>query len=85
MREKIEVGYQAFVSDRDEAFGMVREISPDGLVVDVENAGDILFLVPPDAVEEVHFQKVVFKWSKLDRPLREAIVHAHDAEDPQYR
>ena len=26
MREKIEVGYQAFVSDGDEAFGAVKEV-----------------------------------------------------------
>ena len=42
MREKIEVGFQTFVSDGQEEFGAVREISPDGrrLTVYVENVGD---------------------------------------------
>src|ERR1043166_3537706 len=40
MRETIEVGYQTFVSDGGEEFGAIREISPDGLVVYVENAGE---------------------------------------------
>ena len=76
MQEKIEVGYQAFVSYGGEAFGAIREVSPSGLVVDVENAGDSLFFVSLDAVEAVHFQKVIFKSSKLDPRLREAIRHA---------
>jgi hypothetical protein len=82
MREKIEVGYQAFVSDGGEEFGAVRDVSPNGreLIVYVENAGD--FVVPVDAVEAVHSQKVVFTCSKLDRRLQEAIGHAHDAEEP---
>ena len=81
MRETIEVGYQAFVSDGGEEFGAIRAISPDGLVVYVENAGE--FRVPLDAVKEVHSQKVIFDCSKLDRRLRRAIGHAHDAEVPR--
>lgn len=85
MQETIKVGYQAYLSDGAEAFGGIREVSPTGLVVDVENAGDALFFVSMDAVESVHSDKVVFMWSKLDPRLREAIRHAHDAEDPEYR
>ena len=33
MREKIEVGYQTFVSDGGEEFGAVRDVSADGLLV----------------------------------------------------
>jgi hypothetical protein len=80
MHGKIEIGYQAFVSDGGEEFGAVREVSPDGLVVYVENAGD--FRVPLDAIKAVHFQKVVFECDKLDDRLRRAIGHAHDAEVP---
>jgi hypothetical protein len=82
MREPIEIGYQAFISDGGEEFGAVRGVSPDGkaLTIYVENAGD--FTVPVDAVEAVHSQKVVFSCSKLDRRLRDAIGHAHDAEEP---
>jgi len=80
MRETIEVGYQAFVSDGGEEFGAIREISPEGLVVYVENAGT--FRVPLDAVKAVHSQKVIFDCRKLDGRLRRAIGHAHDAELP---
>jgi hypothetical protein len=78
LMERIEIGYQAFVSDGGEEFGAVREVQSDRLIVYVENAGD--FVVPLDAVEAVHSQKVVFACGKLDRRLREAIGHAHDAE-----
>lgn len=78
--EVIKIGYQAFVSDGGEEFGAVREVSSRGVVVYVENAGD--FLVPLDAVQAVHSQKVIFMCGKLDQGLREAIGHAHDAEKP---
>jgi len=85
VREKIEVGFQAFVSDGGEEFGAVRAVAPDGrpeLVVYVENAGD--FTVPFDAVEAVHSEKVIFTCAKLDRRLRQAINHAHDSEKPGF-
>ena len=81
MREAIEVGYQAFVSDGGEEFGAVRAVSPNGqpeLLIYVENAGD--FVVPLSEV--VHSQKVILSCGKLDRSLRQAIGHAHDAEEP---
>jgi hypothetical protein len=80
MRDKIEVGFQAFVSDGGEEFGAIRAISRDGLVVFVENSGD--FDVPLTAVSAVHAKKVVFDCRKLDLRLRRAIGHAHDAEVP---
>jgi hypothetical protein len=81
MRNDIEVGYQTFVTASDEEFGAVREISPKGeLVIYVENFGD--FVVSVDAVESVRSQKVTFNLAKLDPKLREAIRHAHDAEEP---
>ena len=80
MRETIEVGYQTFVTDGDDEFGAVRDVSPDGLVVYVENAGE--FRVPLDAVNAVHSQKVILECKKLDRRLRRAIGHAHDSEVP---
>jgi hypothetical protein len=85
MQENIEVGFQTFVSDGSEEFGAVRAVSPHGrheLVIYVENAGD--FTVPLDAVESVHSGKVIFKCAKLDRRLRQAIGHAHDAEKPGF-
>ena len=80
MREDIKVGYHAFVSDGGQEFGAVRKVTPRGVVVYVENAGD--FEVPLDAVEAVHSQKVVFDCAKLDPRIRKAIGHAHDAEVP---
>ena len=83
MRESIEVGYQTFVSDGGEEFGAVRQVAPHGrpeLVIYVENAGD--FVVPLSAVESVHSQKVILSCAKLERRLRQAIGHAHDAEEP---
>jgi hypothetical protein len=76
----IEIGYQAFASDGGEQFGAVRQILERELVVYVENAGD--FVVPIEAVQDVHAQKVVLDCDKLDPALREAITHAHDAEEP---
>ena len=80
MNDKIQVGFQTFVSDGDEEFGAVREISPDGkrLTVYVENAGD--FTVPVSAVVSVQSDKVTFECGKLDLAIRSAIGHAHDAE-----
>ena len=83
MQETIEVGYQTFVSDGDVAFGAVRQVAPEGrpeLVIYVENAGD--FVVPFAAVDAVHAHKVVLNCDRLDRDLRRAIGHAHDAEEP---
>ncbi|MBA3564735.1 MAG: hypothetical protein H0W33_12145 [Gammaproteobacteria bacterium] len=83
MQEAIEIGFQTFVSDGDHSFGAVREIAPDDrpeLVIYVENAGD--FVVPLAAVEAVHSQKVILSCDKLEPRLREAIGHAHDAEEP---
>lgn len=83
MQEEIAVGDQVFAVDGGEVFGAVRQVAPHGrpeLVIYVENAGD--FVVPLDAVEAVHAQKVIVNCSKLDARLREAIGHAHDAEEP---
>ena len=85
MKEKIEVGFQTFVSDGGDEFGAVRAVAPGGrseLVIYVENAGD--FAVPLDAVESVHSGKVIFNCAKLDHRLRRAIGHAHDAEKPGF-
>jgi hypothetical protein len=76
----IEVGYQAFVSDGGEEFGAVRAVTPDFVLVWVENAGE--FRLPRDAVQDVHSQKVIFDCGKLDRRVRAAIGHAHEAEEP---
>jgi len=83
MQEKIKVGFQVFTSDGTDEFGAVRQVAPAGqpeLVIYVENAGD--FTVPLSAVDAVHSEKVILNCAKLDKRLRHAIGHAHDAEEP---
>jgi hypothetical protein len=83
MREQIEIGDLAFLSDGEAAFGAVRQVAPEGrpeLVIYVENAGD--FVVPLAAVEAVHAQKVILNRARLNSELSRAIGHAHDDEDP---
>ena len=83
MHDAIAVGDQVFAADGGEVFGAVRQVTPHGhpeLVIYVENAGD--FVVSLDAVEAVHSQKVIVNCRKLEPRLREAIGHAHDAEEP---
>jgi len=75
----IEEGYEVFLSDHDKPFGAVRVVASE-LIVYVENAGE--FAVSREAVTAVHAQKVIVDGAKLDRKLRQAIAHAHDAEDP---
>ncbi len=83
MSSSIEEGYDVFVHDGDVKVGAVRRVTHDHLMVYVENAGD--FIVPRSAVREVEAGKVVLQCNKLDLPLRRAIGHAHDAEDPAAR
>jgi hypothetical protein len=80
MKEQVAVGFQAFVNDGDTTFGAVRRVNEKNVVVYVENAGD--FIVPREAIDSVHSEKVVFRCAKLDSTLRRAIGHAHDAEVP---
>jgi hypothetical protein len=84
VNEPIQEGFEVFLSDHDKAFGAVRQVAPHGkpeIIVYVENWGD--FTVALDAVKAVHSQKVIVERGKLDRKLRQAIGHAHDAEDPK--
>ena len=78
--EKIEPGFDVFVHDGDNAFGAVRRVMLNNIVVYVEGAGD--FTVPRSAVMEIESDKVVLNCAKLDDKLRHAIGHAHSREDP---
>src|SRR5437764_14530897 len=83
MHEAIAVGDQVFATDGGEVFGAVRQVAPHGrpeLVIYIENAGD--FVVPFTAVEAVHAKKVIVNCAKLVPHMRQAIGHAHDAENP---
>ena len=81
---KIEEGYEVFVSDGAKAVGAVRQVPRQGtgdLTIYIENAGD--FLVSQGAIETVRSQKVILNWNKLDSRLQMAVKHAHDSEDPR--
>jgi hypothetical protein len=83
--DEIQEGFEVFAHDGDVAFGAVRQVAPYGrreLVVYVENAGD--FVIPFEAVNSVHLGKVIVNRDVLDLRLKEAIAHAHDAEDPNF-
>ncbi|HEX2228420.1 MAG TPA: hypothetical protein VHM64_14880 [Candidatus Binatia bacterium] len=77
MREEIQVGFHVFVAGRQDSIGGVRKVAPL-LVIYVENGGE--FVVPNEAVEAVHSQKVILNRDKLDPSMLQAIEHAHDAE-----
>ena len=82
-QEAIREGFEVFASETGKPFGAVRKVSPNGrseLVIYVENSGE--YIVPLGAVAAVHGQKVVLDMAKIDKRLRTAIAHAHDAEDP---
>ena len=84
MREQISEGFMVFVSDGDEGIGSVRKIRhglPE-LIVYIENAGD--FVVPLSAIKDVHSEKVILDFDRLDLRLRDVIRHARDSEDPNY-
>jgi hypothetical protein len=53
--ERIQEGFEVFVSDDDKPFGAVRQIKPHGrpeMVVYVENAGDTVQLLVID--QDIH-------------------------------
>lgn len=84
MQERIEPGHLVFVADGEAAIGAVRQVAPHGkprIVIYVENAGE--FAVPLTAVAAVHAHKVILSADELEPRLREAIGHAHDAEEPE--
>jgi hypothetical protein len=81
MNERIEIGFMAFVAEGADGIGAVRGVSPDAIVIYVENAGE--FIVPMTAVRKVHDQKVLLNPRLLDKALLDAIGHVHDSEDPK--
>jgi hypothetical protein len=79
--EPLREGFDVFLHDGDKAFGAVRQLRHNAIMVYVENASD--FEVPLAAVQDVHDEKVVLDAQRLDARLREAIRRAHGGEDPR--
>lgn len=71
-----------FVADGQTGVGAVREVLPDSeeVLVNIENAGD--FVLPISAIREVHSGKVMLDLEQLEGPVREALRHLHESEDP---
>lgn len=82
MQERIEVGQMVFVTDGSVGVGAVRETRQDGLVINIQNAGD--FELPLEAVRDVHSGKVVLDLDRLAPDVLEALRHVHDAEFPEF-
>ena len=82
MHEKIREGFDVFLHDGDKAFGAVRQVRKDDMVVYVENAGD--FEVPFSAIKDAEAEKVILDSGQADPKLREAIRRAPQSrEDPR--
>jgi hypothetical protein len=81
MSDRIEQGYMAFLAEGKEGIAAVREVSPEHIVLYVENGGELT--VPRAAVRKVHDSKVILDPGKLDKALLRAVGHAHDSEDPK--
>ena len=78
--EAIEEGFDVFVHDGEKAFGAVRQVTPKAILIYVENAGE--FVIPRGAIRDVHDEKVVLEFARLEDKLKDAIRHAHSREDP---
>ena len=76
---KPEVEQEVFAAEGEPAFGAVRRVENDYLVVHVENAGEVS--IDARHVVRVHDGKVIVDVDSMPQALREKIRHAHDAED----
>ena len=76
---KPEVEQEVFAAEGEAAFGAVRRVENDYLVVHVENAGEVS--IDASHVVRVHDGKVIVDVEALPAELREKIRRAHDAED----
>jgi hypothetical protein len=81
MWEKVQDGFDVFLTEGGHAFGAVRQVRKHELVIYIENAGD--FEVPFEAVKDAGDGKVVLDEKHLSPKLREAIAAAHRREDPR--
>ena len=82
MRGRVEVGQMVFVADGAMGVGGVREVREAELVINIQNAGDMV--LPMDAVRDVHDGKVLLDLQRLEPSVIEALRHVHDAELPEF-
>jgi hypothetical protein len=74
----VSVGDQVFLEGNDEEIGAVRQVSPDHVVVYIENAGD--FVVRGPHVKAAHDGKLVLDPKHADPVLLGAARGAHERE-----
>ena len=77
--DKLKPELPVFAHDGELAFGAVREIHKDEVIVYIENTGDVR--IPRSAIADVHFDKVLLQVDKLDERTQAAIQRAHTSED----
>ena len=77
--DKLKPELPVFAHDGEVAFGAVREIYPDEVMIYIENTGDVR--VPRSAIADVHYDKVMLNVEKLDERTQAAIRRAHTSED----
>lgn len=80
MSEALEVGQMVFVTDGEIGVGAVREVrrGASEFVVNIQNGGD--FVLPLEAVKDVHYGKVILAIDRLPKEVRDALRHPHKAE-----
>ncbi|AXK73609.1 hypothetical protein DWG18_07195 [Lysobacter sp. TY2-98] len=71
-----------FVKDGGVGIGAVRETRRTEFVVNIQNAGD--FVLPNNAVRDVHSGKVLLAVDRLAPEVVEALRHVHDSESPEF-
>jgi len=78
MREELEVGQMVFVADGEVGVGAVREVRETDIVVNIQNAGDVV--LPLTAIRDIHSGKVVLDLDQLEAPIIEALNRVHESE-----
>ena len=77
--EHLKPDLPVFAHDGEVAFGAVRAVYPEEVLIYIENTGDVR--VPLDAIADVHYDKVLLDLGKLPESTLAAIRRAHSAED----
>ncbi|ASJ73381.1 hypothetical protein [Granulosicoccus antarcticus] len=76
---KIQRDDAVFINEGTVGIGAVREVSADHIIVYIEGFGDQR--ITADEISAVHDGKVILAFDKLADTIRNAALHAHDAEE----
>ena len=75
----IHTDWEVFKREGDLAFGAVRQVKRDHIVVYIENGGDVK--IDARHIKSVHDTKVIVDCENLPENIRDMIRHAHDREE----